>query len=55
MTTQSGDMRGLVLALVTYILIFAIKLGAYFVTGVMVLLAEALDLLGCQEQDAAND
>ena len=45
MTTQSGDMRGLVLALVTYILIFAIKLGAYFVTGVMVLLAEALHTL----------
>ena len=39
--TQSGDLRGLVLALATYALIFALKLGAYCVTGVMVLLAEA--------------
>jgi ferrous-iron efflux pump FieF len=43
--TQSGDMRGLVLALLTYVLMFALKLGAYFVTGVMVLLAEALHTL----------
>ena len=37
-------MRGLVLALLT-LLMFALKLGAYFVTGVMVLLAEALHTL----------
>jgi hypothetical protein len=43
--TQSGDMRGLVLAVLTYVLMFALKLGAYFVTGVMVLLAEALHTL----------
>jgi cation diffusion facilitator family transporter len=40
-----GDLRSLVLALVTYLVIFALKLGAYFVTGVMVLLAEALHTL----------
>jgi cation diffusion facilitator family transporter len=38
-------MRGLLLALLTYVLIFALKLGAYFVTGVIVLLAEALHTL----------
>lgn len=43
--TQSGDLRGLVIALVTYALIFALKLGAYFVTGVMALFAEALHTL----------
>lgn len=43
--TQSGDLRGLVLALATYVLIFALKLGGYFVTGVMALLAEALHTL----------
>ena len=35
----------MVLALVTYVVIFALKLGAYFVTGVMALLAEALHTL----------
>jgi cation diffusion facilitator family transporter len=43
--TQSSDSRGLVLALVTYVLIFALKLGAYVITGVMALLAEALHTL----------
>jgi ferrous-iron efflux pump FieF len=43
--TRSGELRGLVLALATYVLIFALKLAAYFVTGVMVLLAEALHTL----------
>ena len=39
------DLRGLVLALVTYVVVFALKLAAYFITGVMVLLAEALHTL----------
>ena len=43
--TESDDLRGLVLALVVYVLVFALKLGAYFATGVMVLLAEALHTL----------
>jgi cation diffusion facilitator family transporter len=43
--TDSGDLRGLVLALTTYVVVFALKLGAYFGTGVMVLLAEALHTL----------
>jgi len=38
-------LRALVLALVTYVVIFALKLGAYFVTGVVALLAEALHAL----------
>lgn len=41
----SGESRGLVLALAAYLLVFAVKLGAYFMTGVMVLLAEALHTL----------
>lgn len=40
--SQSNDFRGLVLSLATYLMIFAIKIAAYFITGVMVLLAEAL-------------
>lgn len=43
--TQFGELRGLVLAVATYALIFALKLGAYVATGVMVLLAEALHTL----------
>jgi ferrous-iron efflux pump FieF len=43
--TESSDRRGLVFALITYVVVFALKLGAYFVTGVMVLLAEALHTL----------
>lgn len=43
--TGSGDLRALVLALVTYVLVFALKLGAWFTTGVMVILAEALHTL----------
>jgi cation diffusion facilitator family transporter len=43
--TDFGELRGLVLALVTYLVVFALKLGAYFGTGVMVLLAEALHTL----------
>src|SRR5512132_1755234 len=35
----------MVFALVAYVAVFALKLGAYFVTGVMVLLAEALHTL----------
>jgi cation diffusion facilitator family transporter len=40
-----SDRRGLVLALVSYVVMFALKLGTYFVTGVMALLAEALHTL----------
>ena len=42
---DTGELRGLVLALITYLIVFALKLGAYFATGVMVLLAEALHTL----------
>jgi cation diffusion facilitator family transporter len=42
---KSGEMRALKLALALYILIFALKLGVYFQTGVMALLAEALHTL----------
>jgi cation diffusion facilitator family transporter len=42
---KSGDLRGIVVALIAYVAVFALKLGAYFVTGVMVLLAEALHTL----------
>ncbi|HET7680957.1 MAG TPA: cation diffusion facilitator family transporter [Xanthobacteraceae bacterium] len=41
----STDLRGLVLALVTYVIVFVLKLATYFITGVMVLLAEALHTL----------
>jgi hypothetical protein len=43
--SKSGETRGLVLALITYLMVFALKLGAYFARGVMVLLAEALHTL----------
>ena len=39
--TQWADLRGLVLALGTYLLVFGLKLGAYLITGVMVLFADA--------------
>ena len=42
---EAGDLRGIGLALLTYLAVFALKLGAYFTTGVMVLLAEALHTL----------
>lgn len=42
---ESGDLRGIVVALIAYVAVFALKLGAYFVTNVMVLLAEALHTL----------
>lgn len=42
---ESGDLRGLVFALVAYVAVFALKLGAYFATGVIVLMAEALHTL----------
>jgi cation diffusion facilitator family transporter len=41
----SSDLRGLVLAVAVYVVIFALKLAAYFFTGVMALLAEALHTL----------
>lgn len=42
---EASDLRGIGLALLTYLVVFALKLGAYFTTGVMVLLAEALHTL----------
>jgi cation diffusion facilitator family transporter len=42
---DAEDLRGLRLALGVYALLFALKLSVYFVTGVMVLLAEALHTL----------
>src|SRR5512134_796062 len=42
---ESGELRGIVVALIAYVAVFALKLAAYFVTGVMVLLAEALHTL----------
>ena len=42
---ESGDVRGLKLTLVVYILIFAMKLVVYLMSGVMALLAEALHTL----------
>lgn len=42
---QTEDVRGLELALGLYVLIFALKLAVYLVTGVMSLLAEALHTL----------
>jgi cation diffusion facilitator family transporter len=42
---ESGDVRGLQLTLTVYIVIFAMKLVAYFLSGVMALLAESLHTL----------
>jgi Cation efflux family len=42
---EASDLRGIVFAVVAYVMVFALKLAAYFVTGVMVLLAEALHTL----------
>lgn len=42
---HSGDIRGLQLALLAYAVVFAAKLAAYFVSGVMALFAEALHTL----------
>lgn len=42
---ESEDIRGLLVALGQYVIVFALKLVAYFVTGVMALLAEALHTL----------
>src|SRR5512137_1705213 len=42
---ESGDLRGMRTALIVYVVIFALKLVAYFLSGVMVLLAEALHTL----------
>jgi ferrous-iron efflux pump FieF len=42
---ESGDIRGLKLTLTVYVLIFAMKLIVYFMSGVMTLLAEALHTL----------
>src|SRR5688572_9198095 len=40
------DLRGLALAMVAYALIFMLKLAMYLMTGVMVVLAEALHSFG---------
>ena len=42
---ESGDIRGLKLTSTVYVLIFAMKLIVYFMSGVMALLAEALHTL----------
>lgn len=42
---KSKDLSGLRMTLIVYIVIFAMKLGVYFATGVMALLAEALHTL----------
>jgi cation diffusion facilitator family transporter len=42
---ESHDLRGLKLSVATYLVVFALKLSAYFVTGVMALLAEGLHTL----------
>jgi cation diffusion facilitator family transporter len=42
---ESKDLSGLRLTLIVYLLIFAMKLAAYLVTGVMAVLAEALHTL----------
>ncbi len=39
---ESEDLRSLQLTLAVYVLIFAMKLVVYFMTGVMALLAEVL-------------
>lgn len=42
---DSTNTRGLRLALAAYIIVFAAKLAAYFVSGVVALLAESLHTL----------
>jgi cation diffusion facilitator family transporter len=42
---HAGDIRGLQLALAMYVVVLAAKLGAYYVTGVIALFAEALHTL----------
>ncbi len=42
---QSKELRSLKLAVGVYVLIFALKLAAYFMTGIMAVLAEALHTL----------
>src|SRR5512134_887205 len=42
---ESGDIRSLKIALGAYILVLALKLSVYFMTGVMALLAESLHTL----------
>lgn len=44
-TSQEGETRALKLTLAVYLLVFALKLAVYLVTGVMALLAEALHTL----------
>lgn len=44
-TSPESDVRALKLVLVSYIVVFAMKLGVYFVSGVLALLAEALHTL----------
>jgi cation diffusion facilitator family transporter len=44
-TQESAELRTLRLALGLYVLVFALKLAVYFVTGVMALLGEALHTL----------
>lgn len=43
--SSSRELRALQLSVATYLFVFAIKLGAYFVTGVLALLAEGIHSL----------
>ncbi|HET6952955.1 MAG TPA: cation diffusion facilitator family transporter [Acidimicrobiales bacterium] len=45
-STGGREIRALKLAVALYVVVFAIKLGAYLVTGVMALFAEALHTVG---------
>ena len=42
---QERELRALKLSVVLYVVVLALKLGAYFTTGVMALLAEGLHTL----------
>jgi divalent metal cation (Fe/Co/Zn/Cd) transporter len=44
---ESEDIRSLQLTLGLYLLIFAMKLAAYFITNILALLAEALQFSTC--------
>lgn len=45
-SAREREIRALRLAVVLYVVVFAVKLGAYLVTGVMALFAEALHTVG---------
>lgn len=45
-TSREGEIRALRLAVALYVVVFAVKLGAYLMTGVMALFAESLHTVG---------